>query len=181
MKAPRLLLLAVAVTGILALAPVALRAQGSKPPASTEPQWKDRAEYDLYEAISKDAMPQTKLEKLIEWRDKYPATDFLAIRQRNFLTTYAALGKVVEALNAAKEMLAKDPNDFYALYYTSFESPLLAASGSKPTEEQLSAAEKASNAILNDPKKPSEVTDADWNQVKSAAQVVAHKTLCCVP
>jgi hypothetical protein len=180
MKGRRLLLLAVAVTGMMALAPVGLRAQGGKPPASTEPQWKDRAEYDLYDAISKDTNPQTKLEKLVEWRDKYPSTDFLAIRQKFFLTTYAALGKVAEALNTAKEMLAKDPNDFYALYYTSFESPLLAATGSKPTEDQLSAAEKASNAVLSDPKKPAELADADWNQVKSAAQTVANKTLCWV-
>src|SRR5260370_14554520 len=82
MKARRLLLLAVAMTGILALAPVGLRAQGSKPPASTEPQWKDRAEYDLYDAISKDATPQTKLEKLIEWRDYVSATDFPSVTAR---------------------------------------------------------------------------------------------------
>ena len=74
-------------------------------------------------------------------------------------------------------MLAANPNDFYALYYTSFETPLLAATGAKPTEDQLGAAEKASNAILNGPQKPADVTDADWNQVKTSAQTVAQPTL----
>src|SRR5690242_3664835 len=119
MKARRLLL-AIAVTGIVAIAPVSLQAQGDKPPSKTEPQWKDRAEYDLYDAITKDNNPQTKLEKLTQWKEKYPATDFQALRQRNFLITYANAGKVVEALGTAKEMLATDPNDFYALYYTAF-------------------------------------------------------------
>src|SRR5256885_6110791 len=123
MKAQRLLL-AVAVTGIMALAPMGMWAQGDK--SKTEPQWKDRTEYDLYDAITKDSNPQTKLEKLVQWKEKYPATDFQSLRQRNFLITYAGVGKVQEALGTAREMLAADPNDFYALYYTAFETPLLA-------------------------------------------------------
>jgi len=171
----RRLWLAVAATGMF-LAPAVLFAQGSQPPAK-EPQWKDRAEYDLVDAISKDTNPQTKLEKLNQWKEKYPTTDFEGLRQRTFLMAYAAAGKVPEALNTAKDMLSANPNDFYALYYTSFETPLLASSGTKPTEDQLGAAEKASNAIINGPQKPADVTDADWNQVKSSAQLIAQKTL----
>jgi tetratricopeptide (TPR) repeat protein len=174
------MLLAVAVTGIMALAPIGLRAQGDKPPSKTEPQWKDRAEYDLYEAITKDNNPQTKLEKLVQWKEKYPSTDFQSLRQRNFLMTYAAAGKVPETLNTSREMLAADPNDFYALYYTAFETPLLATTGTKPTEDQLSAGEKASNAIINGPQKPADVADADWNQIKTAAQAIAQKTLAWI-
>jgi len=171
------MLLAVAVTGIVTLAPMGLRAQGDKPPAKTEPQWKDRAEYDLYEAITKDNNPQSKLEKLVQWKEKYPTTDFQALRQRNFVVTYATAGKVTETLNTAREMLAADPNDFYALYYTAFETPLIATTGVKPTEDQLSAGEKASNAIINGPQKPADVADADWGQIKTAAMAIAQKTL----
>ena len=177
MKAQRLLL-AVAVTGIMALAPMGLWAQGDK--SKTEPQWKDRTEYDLYDAITKDNNPQTKLEKLVQWKEKYPSTDFQSLRQRNFLITYAAAGKVQEALGTAREMLAADPNDSYALYYTAFETPLLAATGVKPTEDQLSAAEKASNAIISGPQKPADVADADWNQIKTAAQAISQKTLAWI-
>jgi len=171
------MLLAVAVTGIMTLAPMGLRAQGDKPPAKAEPQWKDRTEYDLYDAIIKDTNPQTKLEKLNQWKEKYPSTDFEGLRRRNFLMAYAGVGSVQETLATAKEMLTADPNDFYAIYYTALETPFLAATGSKPTEDQLSAGEKASNAILNGPQKPADVADADWNQVKSAAQAIAQKTL----
>src|SRR5207247_11390560 len=96
------------------------------PPSSSEPQknWKDRAEYDLYDAISKDTNPKTKLEKLNQWKEKYPATDFTDLRQTAFLTTYAALGQFQDALNTAKESLARDANDVTALYYTAFLTPM---------------------------------------------------------
>ena len=171
----RRLWLAVAATGMV-LAPAVLLAQGTQPPAK-EPQWKDRAEYDLVDAITKDNNPQTKLEKLNEWKEKYPSTDFESLRQRTFLMTYASAGKVTDALNTAKTMLAANPNDFYALYYTAFETPMIAGTGSKATEDQLSTAEKAANAILNNPTKPADVTDADWTQVKSSAQLISQKTL----
>jgi tetratricopeptide (TPR) repeat protein len=171
------MLFAVAVTGIMALAPMGLRAQGDKPPAKTEPQWKDRAEWDLAEAISKDPNPQTKLEKLVEWKEKYPSTDFEGLRRRNFLIAYSGTGKVQETLSTAKDMLAADPNDFYAIYYTALETPFIASTGAKPTEDQLSAGEKASNAIINGPQKPADVADPDWNQAKTGAQAIAQKTL----
>src|SRR5579872_6309061 len=81
----RKLLWAVAVTGLLTLAPVGLRAQGTQTPATQntgQKNWKDRAEYDLYDAITKDQNPQTRLEKLNQWKDKYPSTDFIDLREQ---------------------------------------------------------------------------------------------------
>src|ERR1700694_2548175 len=176
----RKLLLAVAVTGILTLAPASLRAQaGAQAPATQntgQKNWKDRAEYDLYDAITKDASPQTKLEKLKQWQDKYPTTDFVDLRQTAFLTTYAALGQVQKALDTAKEILARDPNDFSALYYTAFLTPQLVALNVKPTDDQLAAAEKAATAILT-ASKPANLTDDQWKTAKTSAEAVAHKTL----
>lgn len=176
----RKLLLAVAVTGTLTLAPAGLRAQqGGQTPATQntgQKNWKDRAEYDLYDAITKDASPQTKLEKLKQWQDKYPATDFVDLRQTAFLTTYAALGQVQKALDTAKEILARDPSDFSALYYTAFLTPQLVAMNVKPTDDQLAAAEKAATAILT-ASKPANLTEDQWKTAKTSAEAVAHKTL----
>lgn len=175
----RKLLLAVAVTGILTLAPAGLRAQqGGQTPATTntgQKNWKDRAEYDLYDAITKDASPQTKLEKLKQWQDKYPTTDFIDLRQTAFLTTYAALGQIQKALDTAKEILARDPNDFSALYYTAFLTPQLVSVNVKPTDDQIAAAEKASTAILS-ASKPANLTDDQWKTAKTSAEQVAHRT-----
>ena len=180
MKARKLLLTA-AATGLLLFAPTGLRAQaGGQTPATQntgQKNWKDRAEYDLYDAIQKDTSPQTRLEKLNQWKEKYPTTDFIDLRQTAFLTTYAALGQIQNALNTAKEILARDPNDFSALYYTAFLTPqLVAVTKQPPTEDQLSASEKAANSILT-ASKPANLTDAQWQQAKTAAEAVAHKDL----
>lgn len=174
----RNLLLAVTVTGVLALAPTGLWAQGGTPATQNTGQknWKDRAEYDLYEAILKDQNPQSRLEKLNQWKEKYPKTDFIDLREQGFLTTYAALGKVQDALNTAKEILAADPKNFTGLYYTALLTPQLAAVNVTPTDDQLSTAESASRAILAGAKPPN-VKDADWEKAKTAVEAIAHKTL----
>lgn len=182
MKA-RKLLLAVAVTGTLILAPLSLRAQpAGQSPATPATQntgqknWKDRAEYDLYDAIQKDNNPQTRLEKLNQWKEKYPSTDFNDLRQTAFLTTYAAVGKIQEALNTAKEILAASPSDFTALYYTALLTPQLVALNIKPTDDQLATAEKAANSILGGAKPPN-VKDEDWQKAKGDVEAIAHKSL----
>ena len=143
----RKLLLAVAVTGTLTLAAPGLKAQPSGQTPATQntgqKNWKDRAEYDLYDAIQKDQNPQTRFEKLNQWKEKYPSTDFSDLRQTAFLTTYAATGKIQDALNTAKEMLAANPSDFTPLYYTALLTPQLVALNLKPTDDQLATAEKA--------------------------------------
>jgi tetratricopeptide (TPR) repeat protein len=172
--------LAVAVTGLLILVAPGLPAQtGGQTPATQntgQKNWKDRAEYDLYDAIQKDQNPQTRLEKLNQWKEKYPSTDFSDLRQTAFLTTYAAVGKVQEALNIAKEILAANANDFTALYYTALLTPQLVALGTPPTADQLATAEKCANSILGGAK-PANVKDEDWQKAKGDVEAIAHKTL----
>jgi tetratricopeptide (TPR) repeat protein len=179
MKARRLLL-AIAVTGISIVGPLGLQAQTPAQTPATQntgqKNWKDRAEYDLYDAILKDSNPQTRLEKLNQWKEKYPSSDFSDLRRTAFLTTYAALGKVQEGLNTAKEILAANPNDFSALYYTALLTPQLVALNLKPTDEQLATAEKAANSILAGAK-PATVKDEDWQKAKGDVEAIAHKTL----
>ena len=160
MKARRLLL-AVAVT----LCAGAFAQTGQK-------NWKDRAEFDLYDSITKDNNPKTKLEKLNQWKQKYEVSDYNDARQTLFLTTYAGLGQIPDALNAAKDILARDPNDFTALYYTSLLAPVLPT----PAPEQLDAADKAATAIVGGAKPPN-VGDADWQKVKGDIEAIGHKAL----
>jgi peptidyl-prolyl cis-trans isomerase A (cyclophilin A) len=99
MKA-RKLVLAVAITGTLTLAPVGWRAQAyGQTPATTNPgqkRVKDQGEYDLYNAILKDQNPRTRLEKLNQWEERYPSTDFISERRTLFVTTFTALGRAPE-------------------------------------------------------------------------------------
>ncbi len=168
----RKLMWTVVLTGVLTASLVSLSAFGQ--PA--QKNWKDRAEYDLYDAITKDNAPASKLEKLNQWKDKYPTTDYAAERDTLFLTTYAGLGKIQEALATAKAIQARDANDFTALYYTTYLTPLLANLNVTPTPEQLDAADKCANAILGGAK-PANVSDADWQKAKGDVEAIAHKTL----
>lgn len=176
----RKLLAAVAITGIVTLGSESMRAQPSGQSPATQntgqKNWKDRAEYDLYDAITKDNNPQTKLEKLNQWKEKYPSTDFSDLRQAELLKAYAAAGKIQEALSTAKDILSATPGDFAALYYTALLTPQLVALNIKPTDDQLATAEKAANSILGGAK-PSTVKDEDWQKAKGDVEAIAHKTL----
>ena len=165
---------------VLGIASVQGRAQNAAATGG-QPNWKDQAEYELYNAILKDTNPQTKLEKVNQWKDKYPSTEFIAARRTLFLTTYVQLNQVVNALNAAKEILANDPGDFTALYYVT----LLTPHAPSPTADQLADAQKAANELLNGgldkqfapDKKPAGVTDQQWKKARTDIEAVAHTTL----
>lgn len=68
---PSKLLLIASVVGILSLVPVQMPGQTTAP-SSQAKDWKNRAEYDLFDAITNDGNPRTKLEKLQQWGLKYP-------------------------------------------------------------------------------------------------------------
>jgi tetratricopeptide (TPR) repeat protein len=171
------LAVAVAMTGVLGLGPVRMLAQ-AQAPTTAEPQknWKDRAEYDLFDAITKDTNAKTKLEKLQQWEKQYPATDYADQRQMLFLTTYVGLNQPQQAVGIAKQILAKDPKNFSALYYIMFYTRALA--GSNPTPEVLDQGEKATKAILdniNTP--PPNVTEDQWKTARTDVENLAHTTL----
>lgn len=170
-------LIVLSMAGLLYLAPAHLFGQ-AQPPTSQEPQknWKDRAEYDLYNAILTDNNPQTKLEKLQQWQTQYPTTDWNKERRTLFLTTYANLGKAKEAVDVAKRVLADNPNDFTAQYYTMYFTQALYAQNQ--AAEILDQGARSATAILaniNTP--PPNVTAEQWAKLKPDVELLAHTTL----
>jgi tetratricopeptide (TPR) repeat protein len=116
------------------------------------------------------------LEKLQQWEKQYPATDYGDERQMLFLTTYVALQQPQQAVGIAKQILAKDPKNFSALYYTMFYTRALA--GNNPTPEVLDQGDKAAKAILeniNTP--PPNVTEDQWKTARTDVENLAHTTL----
>jgi len=174
---PSRILLAIAIVGMVGLAPMRMLGQAAAP-SSSEPQknWKDRAEYDLYDALSKDTNPKTRLEKLQQWEKQYPQTDYAKERRILFLTTTFALGQPKEATDAAKMVLGDDPKNFIALYaLVTFTRPL---AGNNPTPDVLDQGEKAATALLagiNTP--PANVTEDQWKAQKPQVEELAHTTL----
>jgi tetratricopeptide (TPR) repeat protein len=171
-------LLAVAITGVFGLAPAPMFGQGAAAPASAAPQknWKDRAEYDLFDSITKDTTPKTRLEKLQQWEKQYPMTEWIKERRTLLLTTYAAAGQPKQAVDEAKEILADDPKDFTALYYTMYFTQALYSQSQTP--DVLEGGEKAAQAILagiDTP--PPNVTADQWSKLRPDIELMANVNL----
>jgi len=79
-----------------------------------QPQWKDRAEYDLYDSILKAQDNNTKIGLLQSWEQKYPQSDYLDTRNQLLVQTYQVLGKGKEMMAAAKKMSTASPKSFFA-------------------------------------------------------------------
>jgi tetratricopeptide (TPR) repeat protein len=148
---------------------------GQDKPAAGQPQYKDPAEFTLYDSILKDTNPKTRLDKLQEWQTKYATTEFESQRKALFLDTYVKLNQPKEAIAEAKLILADNPKDFTSLYYTMYFTRALA--GDKPTPEVLDQGEKAEAALLaNIDTPPPNVTADQWKGARPGVETLAHST-----
>jgi hypothetical protein len=158
-------------------------AQGQAQPAAggaAQKNWKDRAEYDLFEAITKEATPAKRLEQLNQWKEKYPATEFKLERELLYLDTYQKLGQAPKILESAKNIIAIDPQNLTALYWMAY----LTTSMNNTAPEALDTGEKAGNALLGaldtafaPAKKPAGTSDEQWTKARTDMEALGHKTL----
>jgi tetratricopeptide (TPR) repeat protein len=169
--------LLLAATAVAMLAPAWMTAQDQPAAAQAkQPQYKDPAEYTLYDSILKDTNPKTRLEKLQEWQTKYPSTEFALQRKQILLGTYVNLNQPKEAVDEAKQILADDPKDFWSLYYTM--SFTRAVAGNNPTPDVLDQGEKATSALLtNIDMPPPNVTADKWKDARIPVEAFGHSTL----
>ena len=157
-------------------------AQAAQPSTQgSQPQWKDRAEYDLYDAISKEtSQPAKRLDLLNQWKQKYPNSEFSNIREQLYLATYQEMKDWPKVFSTAKEILNKDPNNIAAL--SKIMSAIFVLQS--PSPDDLATAEQAANTTLNNldtlfaaSKKPANVKEADWEASKKPMQLLAQNTL----
>lgn len=157
-------------------------AAGQATPANGKQRnWKDRNEYDLYVSITKETDPAKRLDLLKQWQDKYPTSDFKdSLRDPLLLTTYANLNQPQQTIDEAKQILATDPTNFQALYFTTIMSTQIAP----PTPDVLDSAEKAANGLIAAiptqfaaDKKPPQVKPEDWQKAQTDTDALAHTTL----
>lgn len=174
---PYKLSLVTGLLGLLCLTPVWIFAQSGESAAQApKKNWKDRAEYDLYDAITKDTNARTRLDKLQQWEKQYPQTDYKLERETLLVTTHAGLNQPKETTEAAKQLFADDPKNFTALYYIMyFTQPLY---GQNQSADVLDQGEKASNTILagiDTP--PPNVTAEQWAKLRPDIELLARVNL----
>ncbi|MBV9401894.1 MAG: hypothetical protein JO062_28225 [Bryobacterales bacterium] len=145
-----------------------------------KPEWKDRAEFDLYDSAVKDQNPTSRLEKLDKWKQQYPSSDFAEGRKDMILTTYQQLNQQRQVIDTAQDILKDKPNNFHAL------SAILAAVQAlkPPAPADLDLAEKTATYLFNNidavyapTNKPEGVKDDDWAKAKTQSKPYAVATL----
>jgi tetratricopeptide (TPR) repeat protein len=151
-------------------------------------EWKDRAEYDLFESITKTQDPNQWLAALDKWKQQYPQTDYADIRRKLYLAAYRQLNKPRQAFDAAQEVLKDNPNDLVALSaILQFIYPLVPPNTPQLTEPQtadLGVAEKAASTVLNNldavyskDNRPPDMTDDQANKARPELKTFAQKTV----
>jgi tetratricopeptide (TPR) repeat protein len=171
-------LIAIVLTGVLGPVPARMFGQAAAAHSSEQPQknWKDRGEFDAYDAITKDTNPKTRLEKLKAWEMAYPMTEFITERRTLFLTTYVGLNDAKNAVEEAKQILADNPKDFTALYYTMYFTQGLYGQNQSP--DILDQGEKAAQAVLASIDTPPPGVAADqWAKLRPDVELLAHVNL----
>jgi hypothetical protein len=151
-------------------------------------EWKNRAEYDLYDAITKDTNPVSRIDSLSKWREQFPESDYADVRQQIFLITYQQANRARESMDTALQILKDRPNDVRALaaivgsIYTLV--PQHAAQLTPQMNADLDAAEKTSaylldhlDAVYAKDNKPPDTKEEDWAKAKPEMKAFAQKTL----
>lgn len=168
--------LTIAMAAVVAFLPLPCHGQAQ----AGQPQWKDRAEYDLVQAIQKETDLSKRLSLLSSWKEKYPTSAFVQMRNDLLIQTYAGLRQPDKVMTAGLDALQANPDDFSAMYLMALNVQLLP----KPSADDLAAGEKAANGIIaaegaffDAGKKPATTSDAAWTEAKTQADVLAHVTL----
>jgi len=163
-----------AILAICAIGLIAVSAQ-----AQTK-NWKDRAEYDLVQQITKETNPQTKIALLKQWEEKYPTSDYKEDRFATLILAYQQAGNAQEMLATTKRLLAEFPKSVTGLYYLN----LLTISMNNTAPDALAAGEEAGKAMLglmddtfSPAKKPAQTTEDQWKQERANFEAIAYKTL----
>jgi tetratricopeptide (TPR) repeat protein len=142
--------------------------------------WKDRAEYDLVQQITKEANPQTKIALLKQWEEKYPTSDYKEDRYATTILAYQQAGNAQEMLATTKKLLGDFPKSVTGLYYLN----LLTISMNNTSPDALAAGENAGKTMLSlmddtfsPAKKPAQTSEAQWKQERSNFEAIAYKTM----
>jgi hypothetical protein len=154
--------------------------------AQSQKNYKDPAEYDMYNAASQDITAgnfSKAIADLDAWKRKYPDSEFVDTRELFYVKSYFETKQPSKALEAAAGLLAKDykstldgPTDVINLLY-------MAAAAiqqvQNPAPGELAAGAKAARelATYDYEKVPNGVTAEDWAKARIQMQGVSKAAL----
>ncbi len=171
---------------MIAVVALAFTASGQAP---AQKNWKDRAEYDLYDAITKDTAPASRLANLDKWKAGYAQSEYGDVRLKIYLVTYQQMNNHRAAIDTATEILKADPNDLTAINEIVGFGLTLVPADPKATltpanKADLDLVDKTAHYVLENgdkifaaDKKPQGTTDEQWAAAKPTMQKFSQFTV----
>lgn len=131
----------------------------------------DPAEYNAYTNATSQPSPQAESDAIEAFLKQYPNS----VAKVDLLRTLIGVDQKISAaktLDAAKQLLAVDPNDLRALLIAVY----LEHQGANGNQEQLDDAAQEAQKGLSAPKDPC-MSDADYQKVKDAATPIFYSAI----
>jgi hypothetical protein len=153
-------------------------AQEAAAQTGAQKNWKDRAEYDLYDKISKTADPKAQIQLLQTWQDKYPQSDYANDRLTFWILALSRMAgsdpqAAQQLIAKASDLLKADPKNFRAAYFIALYGPR--AGGANPSPDLAATVDTAAHTVLNNlPAKPANLGEADWTKAKNQIVDIAY-------
>ena len=164
--------------GWMLVLPGALEAQ-EQGQAQQESPWKDRAEYDAFNAMAQATDPNQRIELADKYLGEYPETKFGDKVLEFKLQAYQQLNNSELIQETATKLLEVKPDHFHALYLLSYLLPrtinVQDASMSQKLDRAAGYARRGLQEVGNLPQ-PEGVSAADFQKQKDQATAVFHQT-----
>src|SRR5688572_1357599 len=180
------------ITAVAVLTGLAMSSVMTSAHAQAKPKnWKDTAEYDMYNEVSKAAAAKNYTKMITDldaWKAKYPESDYKDVRGNLYVAAYNESKQFSKLLAFTSELLSKDldalypdpktgPSDVIRILFT---SAVAVQQLPNPTPQELATSEKAARLLMSYSRKPEGMPDADWNNTRTQLQNAAKATLMLV-
>ncbi len=145
--------------------------------------YKDRAEYDLYNEVAQDFTGSNfakAVTDLDQWSQKYPDSEFKGDRQVLYVRAYAGANQAAKAVDAAAVVLGNErlsaahSADMLRVLYAVVSSIQRI---SDPTAQELATAEQAAHRLQAFDTAPEGVTPAAWSATRADLESAARAAL----
>ena len=168
------LMVASLLAGVLVFSPPVAWTQEESP-------WKDRAEYDAFNAMVQATDPNQRIQLAEKYLGEYPETKFRDKVYEFQLQAYQQLNNTQKVEETAGKLLEVNANHFPALYMLSYLIPrtVQGAGGPEMDAKLNHAADYAQRGLdqLASLPKPEGISDADFQKQKEQSEATFHQTL----
>jgi hypothetical protein len=145
---------------------------------ASKKNWKDQAEYDLFDSAGKAVAannPTKALSDLDTWKQKYPSSDFADEGTVLYIQAYAAAKQPGKAIDLAAPLINKGVDEVFPDPATGpgnsikvlFTTVLAITQMPDPSAEQMAAADKAAHQLADYNRKPQGVPDDAWSNART--------------